>query len=207
MNIDEFDAAAHLWVGISSFFLTRFDVALASTERAVELNPNFAVARSFRGLVYGFTGHPEEGIEEAELALRISPRDWYRFLFLLQLACCHYVARDYIAAIKAATKAVALRPDYFFVHQLLARSCTHAPRFWTPSASTRTLISPSPKRPCRTWTRPIWNMSLKACVALFVRRTTFLANLNAIDSPPPRHARQRVLVDRNYFVLGCVIDP
>ena len=86
-------------------------MALASTERAVELSPNFAMARSFRGLVYGFTGHPEEGIEEAELALRISPRDWYRFLFLHQLACCHYVARDYIAAIEAATKAVSLRPD------------------------------------------------------------------------------------------------
>ena len=31
--------------------------------------------------------------------------------FLHQLACCHYVARDYIAAIEAATKAVSLRPD------------------------------------------------------------------------------------------------
>ena len=39
----------------------------------------------------------------------------------------------------------------------------HSPRFWTSSASTQTLISPSPKPPHPIWTRPIWNMISKAC--------------------------------------------
>jgi len=81
------------------------------------------LARSCRGLVFGFTGRPEEGVEEGRLALRLSPRDWYRFLFLHDLACCHYAARDYPATVEAAAKVVALNPDYFYGHQLHAMSC------------------------------------------------------------------------------------
>ena len=123
VNIDEFDAAAHVWVGFASLFSKHFDVALAAADRAVELSPNNAMARTLRATAYGFTGRPEEGVEACRLALRLSPRDWYRFLFLHTLAFCHYVARDYGAAVEAATKVVALRPDYIYGHEHLAQSC------------------------------------------------------------------------------------
>ena len=52
VKIDEFDATAHIWVGFTSLFSKNFDVALASADRAVELSPSNALARSCRGLVW-----------------------------------------------------------------------------------------------------------------------------------------------------------
>lgn len=56
VKIDEFDATAHIWVGFTSLFSKNFDVALASADRAVELSPSNALARSCRGLVLVLPG-------------------------------------------------------------------------------------------------------------------------------------------------------
>ena len=140
VDIDKLDAAAHVWVGVLSLFTKNFDAALAATDRAVELSPNNAMARTFRSLVCGWTGRPEEGVEECRLALRLSPRDWCRFLFLHNLACCHYVARDSSAAIEAATKIVALKPDYLYGYQLLAMPCAQLGQTERASAAFREAV-------------------------------------------------------------------
>jgi regulator of sirC expression with transglutaminase-like and TPR domain len=53
------------------------DVAAARSalDRAVFLNPSSATALAFRGLVRAITGDPRGGIEDAERALQLSPRD------------------------------------------------------------------------------------------------------------------------------------
>lgn len=92
-------------------------------DRAVELTPNNALARTIRSVAYVYAGRAEEGAEEAKLALRLSPRDLLRFLFLHVLALCYYSARDYAAAAETALKVVALKPDYLYGHWHLAGSC------------------------------------------------------------------------------------
>jgi tetratricopeptide (TPR) repeat protein len=125
VGIDEANAEAHHWLAMISLFSVppRLDGALAEAERAVELSPNSATARYSRGLVYCFAGRPEDGTEELKMALRLSPRDWYRFVFLHVLALCEYSARDYGAAAETATQLVSLRPEYMYGHWHLAGSC------------------------------------------------------------------------------------
>ncbi|MDP7341805.1 MAG: BTAD domain-containing putative transcriptional regulator [Alphaproteobacteria bacterium] len=123
VEIDEGDASAHLWIAIPSLFLQRYDVAVLEVDRSVELNPNNALARGYRSCVYGFIDRPEEGVEEGRLALRLSPPDSYRFLFLHCLALCLYSAREYGVAAEAAFELVTLRPEYLYGHWHLAGSC------------------------------------------------------------------------------------
>ena len=122
--IDEADSEAHEWAGwISTFFPSDLDAALAEINRAVELGPNNARARGVRGAILCFNGRPEEGAEEVKTALRLSPRDRFRFFFFHELALCQYTARDYAAAAESAMNAIALKPDYLYAHWHLAGSC------------------------------------------------------------------------------------
>jgi tetratricopeptide (TPR) repeat protein len=121
--IDEADEAAHVYVGMVSIFSGQLDAALKQLDRAIELNPNSAIARCVRSWAYSFDGRPDEGVKEAELALRSSPRDWFRFGFLHGLTLSQYMMRDYAAASETAMKLVALKPDYLYGHAILAMSC------------------------------------------------------------------------------------
>jgi len=123
-GIDEADADAHGWLAFVSLFSVppRLDVALAESERAVELSPNSAMARWSRGLVFSFAERPDDGAKDLKLALRLSPRDWRRFSFLHVLALCQYTARNYDESAETATKLVALLPDYLYGHWHLAGS-------------------------------------------------------------------------------------
>jgi TolB-like protein len=123
VEIDEADANAHVWISFSSLTAGQQDVALSEAERAVELNPNNALARVTHGAILVFTGLPLDGVEEIRLGLRLSPRDWYRFYFLHGLALGLYTARKYDEAAEAAQKIVTLKRDYIYGHWHLAASC------------------------------------------------------------------------------------
>jgi adenylate cyclase len=75
VEIDEAEATAHTWIGFAALVTRQHDVALLEVERAVELNPNNAMARATRGSIYSFTGRPQQGAEECRLALRLSPHE------------------------------------------------------------------------------------------------------------------------------------
>ena len=51
--------------------LRRFDEAVRSARRALQLNPNFALAHAWLGLLLYFQGAHQEAIESAERALRL----------------------------------------------------------------------------------------------------------------------------------------
>ena len=123
IEIDVADAGAYEIVSFTSLFSKRLDIATVEIERAIELSPNSAQARSFCAGVYCFDGRPHEGVEQAKLALRLSPRHWSRFTFFHHLALCLYSSRDYVAAAQAATQVVALKPDYLYGHWHMAGSC------------------------------------------------------------------------------------
>ena len=51
------------------------ETALAALDRAIELNPNYALAYAQRGLVLTWLNRPDEAIVAAERAIRLSPND------------------------------------------------------------------------------------------------------------------------------------
>ena len=51
------------------------ETALTAIDRAIELNPNYALAYAQRGLVLAWLNRPDEAIAAAERAIRLSPND------------------------------------------------------------------------------------------------------------------------------------
>jgi tetratricopeptide (TPR) repeat protein len=87
----------------------RTDDSIAAFRRALSLNPNSAVAHSHLSRALAFAGHDREAIEHGEEAIRLSPRDPERPLFLGAVATAHYLARRYAEAAACASEAFKLR--------------------------------------------------------------------------------------------------
>jgi tetratricopeptide (TPR) repeat protein len=87
------DAEALTVAGFSLAFLAGDNgAALGASERAIALNPNLALAWGHRALVLVFLNRPDEAIPAAEQALRLSPRDPHRFMFVQAMAWAHLAA-------------------------------------------------------------------------------------------------------------------
>jgi adenylate cyclase len=89
-----------------SFLAGENDAALSAIDRAIVLNPNFALAFGQRALVLVFLNRPEEAIFAAQQAMRLSPRDPYTFLFVQAQAFAHLAAGRYEAGLPWADQAL-----------------------------------------------------------------------------------------------------
>jgi len=75
LGVDERDAWAHLTRGITLWRMRRHGEAEQAFRRALDFNPNFALALAFLGCPLAVRGAVEEAITSAERALRLSPAD------------------------------------------------------------------------------------------------------------------------------------
>lgn len=98
------------------------DKLLSSALRAVELNPNFALAHSFVGLSYALTGHGGDAFSWIEKARRLSPRDIFREEFDLHTSFVHFQVGNYEEAAIFAAKASMPRPEHVYPHLIAAAS-------------------------------------------------------------------------------------
>jgi TolB-like protein/class 3 adenylate cyclase len=98
------------------------DVAAARSvlDRAVFLNPNSAVALSFRSIIRATTGDPRAGIADAEKALRLSPRDPFAYSSEMALTFAHFDLGDYKMASLHARRALDSKPDFVPARMVLA---------------------------------------------------------------------------------------
>ena len=95
------------WAGLTLALLAgENDVALGAMDRAIVLNPNFALAFGHRALVLAFLNRPDEAILAAHQAMRLSPRDPGTFAFCQALAIAHLAAARYEAGLRWAEEAL-----------------------------------------------------------------------------------------------------
>lgn len=80
--------------------------ALGAIDRAIALNPNLAVAWGQRALVLVFLNRPDEAIPAAQQAMRLSPREPRRFMFVQAMAFAHLAAGRYEAGLPWAEEAL-----------------------------------------------------------------------------------------------------
>jgi adenylate cyclase len=73
---------------------------LADLRRAREINPNFALALIRLAFAEAKAGMAHEAIEDARLALRLSPRDYWIGPAHLALALAHFTLRDYLETMR-----------------------------------------------------------------------------------------------------------
>ena len=71
------------------------DAALSAMDRAIVLNPNFALAFGHRAIVLAYLNRPDEAILSAHRAIRLSPLDPAMFSFCSALSLAHLAAGRY----------------------------------------------------------------------------------------------------------------
>src|SRR5262249_36995648 len=78
-----------------AFLAGENDAALTAIDRAIVVNPNYALAFGLRALVLVFLNRPDEAILAAQQAMRLSPREPLTFLFVQAHAFAHLAAGRY----------------------------------------------------------------------------------------------------------------
>ena len=83
-----------------------YDGGLADLRRAHEINPNYAGAIIVLAFAEATTGLAEEAEAHGQLALRLSPRDYYIGTAHLALTMAHFTLRDYAEAVRWCESAI-----------------------------------------------------------------------------------------------------
>ena len=73
-------------------------------------------------------GDGKAGLEDIYHAIRLSPRDPFRWGFFNVMIISHISLRDHEAGLEAASELITLRPDYIFGHANMAVCCGHLGR-------------------------------------------------------------------------------
>jgi adenylate cyclase len=87
-------------------FLRRFDLAEASFDTALSIDPSTSLAWLLRAALRAFTDRGAEAVTDAHQALRLSPCDPHRFLYLSIAASAHLTAGEEAAALSLAEQSL-----------------------------------------------------------------------------------------------------
>ena len=113
LSIDGNDPEALSILGRNTaFFSGDFDTAREMVDRAVDFNPNAAMAWSQRGWTYQIAGQPEEAIRSFERAIRISPFDSWLFSTFTGMSAAFIGLGRFDEAAIAAKKAIRTNPRF-----------------------------------------------------------------------------------------------
>lgn len=96
IELDDKNGIGYILMANYSLMNGQFDKALAECEKAVQIEPNSAMAHVHLGRVLRFVGRPEEAITIHKKAMRLNPH--YNSDTLFQLAHDYYNAKRYAEA-------------------------------------------------------------------------------------------------------------
>jgi TolB-like protein/Tfp pilus assembly protein PilF len=120
IKLDETLAEVHAWLAVVHFWYEWNQPAAArALRRALELNPNYALAHSYYGAFLVATGNFEAGIAAAKKAQELDPLSTETNSFL---GVCFYAARRYDEALAPLRRTIELAPTYWFARMYLART-------------------------------------------------------------------------------------
>jgi class 3 adenylate cyclase len=124
LSVDERDAWAHLTHGIALWRMRRLGEADQAFRRAVDFNPNFALAHAFLGCPLATRGADEEAIRSAERALRLSPIDGLVSAYAsFALVFAHFAGARYADGVIWARKLIDKQPENLVANYLLIAAC------------------------------------------------------------------------------------
>jgi adenylate cyclase len=120
VNLDDRDPWAHFAQGMLQQRLRSLGEAERVLRRALELNPNFALAHALLGNTLALQGAHQEAIDNAEHALRLSPRDRLVGLYAsFAMAGVHFAAGRYPESATWARNAIEKSPGHIAGHSFL----------------------------------------------------------------------------------------
>jgi adenylate cyclase len=120
IGLDDRDPWAHLTHGIVLWRMRRPDEAVRAYHRALDLNPNFALAHACLGMPLAVQGAHNEAVSCAQNALRLSPRDpLVGAQASYSMAIAHFAAERYPDCMASARETIERYPEYLAGHSLL----------------------------------------------------------------------------------------
>jgi len=120
LSIQRDDPTALFLTGGASHFMARHRASIGLLERAIELNPNLAMAHGLLAISLASADRPGDGSAHVETALRLSPQDPMAYLFFAGQALCRFVSDDFTGAIASAEKGLGINPGSFDNHLYMA---------------------------------------------------------------------------------------
>jgi tetratricopeptide (TPR) repeat protein len=126
VRADNEDPWAHLALACAHIYARRIDDAIAAFETALRLNPSFALAHGYHGLVLSYVGRWQEGAASARRALSLSPRDPMSAIYSGVAAYAAFVGGNYDEAIRLAREAIRQRNDLVGAHRALTAAAAMA---------------------------------------------------------------------------------
>jgi TolB-like protein/class 3 adenylate cyclase len=124
---DERDPWAHMTQGVVLWRTRRYEEAERAFRRALELNPNFALAHACLGLPLAVRGECEEAVESAQHALLLSPNDRIVGHRAAEaLAAAYFGAGHYADCAAWARAAIESAPQHLVAHRLLVSTTAMA---------------------------------------------------------------------------------
>jgi len=123
----------------------RHDEAERAFRRALELNPNFALAHACLGLPLAVRGEWEEAVKNAQHALLLSPND--RIVggrAAEALAAAYFGAGHYADCAAWARAAIEIAPEHLIEHRLLVAATAMAGDVSAAAVASATLMRLQP---------------------------------------------------------------
>jgi adenylate cyclase len=102
VSLDDRDPFSHAGLGRLQIVRGEHQQAIASFDRALELNPSFALAHYGKGHSLWHCGHPEQSVICLDEAMRLSPRDPLMWTFLASKAIALFMLQRYDEALDCA---------------------------------------------------------------------------------------------------------
>jgi adenylate cyclase len=122
---DDHDPFVHYVAALLSLWKKDYERWAREADKALALNPNYALAHTARGAVYAYTGEPAKAIPYIERAIRLDPaQQQYRHF----LGTAYFVAGNYETAAAVFKERIALTPTTDLSRAFLASALGHLGR-------------------------------------------------------------------------------
>lgn len=138
---DGADEYSHWAMECAHLLRKEHDLAVASLNRALEINPNCSLAIGSMGTVLAWSGQYDASVERNELALHANPQDPSNFFRHFGLALAHYLAGRYYKAVAHARMVAQERPCWRLAKLIYAASLAQSQR---PDEAARILADLQP---------------------------------------------------------------
>ncbi len=122
---DDKDPFVHYVAAMLSIWRKDYERWAREADRALSLNPNYALAHNIRGILYAYTGEPARAIADIERAIRLDPaQQQYRHF----LGTAYFVAGNYETAAAVFKDRIAMTPTTDLSRAFLASALGHLGR-------------------------------------------------------------------------------
>jgi TolB-like protein len=124
--LDNDDAWAHFALGFLCGMTGRAEEAVVEHEKALALNPNFALAYTYLAAALSYLGRGKEALQKIDVSERLSPRGLFQGVNSVCRALAHFSAREYLDAVSCARKSILESPGILSGYRMLVVNCALA---------------------------------------------------------------------------------